>query len=120
MKKIVLLITLLPVFFGACNKADDVGPYADSVVCGVRNPAQRIPWLRARIEQAKADIVTVATYKGETYIDLYAYHWSCRSCHVYRCDGSLANISQLSPTDQQEIRNRLWAQEPVVIYKRNQ
>lgn len=119
MKNVLLLLGLMAMSVG-CQKADDVGPYADSVVCGVRNPAQRIPWLRARIEQAKADIVTVATYKGETYIDVYAYHWSCLSCHVYRCDGSLANISQLSPTDQQEVRSRLWAPEPIVIYKRNQ
>lgn len=118
--KNTLLLLMLAVSSVACQKDEAVGPYADSVVCGIRNPAQRIPWLRTRIEQLKVDVVTVATYKGETYIDLYAYHWSCRGCHVYRCDGSLVDFPQLSPTDQQEIRSRLWSKEPVVIYKRSQ
>lgn len=120
MEKAFAIAILFATLFGSCQKAQDVGPYADSVVCGVRNPAQRLPWLRTRIEQLKADIVTVATYKGETYIDLYAYHWSCRGCHVYRCDGNSANVGQLSFADQQEILSRLWSPEPVVIYKRNQ
>lgn len=119
-KKLLPLAILLTVIFGACQKDKAVGPYADSVVCGIRNPAQRIPWLRTRIEQLKVDVVTVATYKGETYINLYAYYWSCMGCHVYRCDGSSVDFSQLSPTDQQEIRSRLWSKEPVVIYKRSQ
>lgn len=119
MKNVLLLLGVMALSIG-CQKNEDVGPYADSVVCGVRNPAQRIPWLRTRIEQLKADVATVATYKGETYIDLYAYHWSCRSCHVYRCDGSLATISKLPPADQQEILSRLWSNDPVVIYKRSQ
>lgn len=74
MRKTSILTTLLIVLHGSCQKAEDVRPYADSVVCGIRNPAQNLPWLRTRIEQLKVDVVTVATYKGETYIDLYAYH----------------------------------------------
>lgn len=119
MKQWILVLTLLVLMVGCQKSADVAGPYVHTVACGTLNPAQNLPWLRDRIEQLKIDVVHAATYKGETYIDLYAYHWSCRGCHIYHCDGSLVSFSQLSPTDQQEIISHLWSKEPYILYKRN-
>ncbi|WP_080058715.1 hypothetical protein [Spirosoma aerolatum] len=121
MKRLFIGLMLVNLVTMSCRKNDaiGVGPYTTTIACGALNPAQNLPWLRSLISQFKADIVRAATYKGETYIDLYAYHWSCMGCHIYRCDGSSVDLSQLPSADREEIMSRLWSPEPYVLYKRS-
>ncbi|WP_461089539.1 hypothetical protein [Spirosoma gilvum] len=122
MKRLFIGLMLINLVTISCQKKEDslgIGPYPTTIACGTVNPSQNLPWLRSLISQLTVDVVRAATYKGETYIDLYAYHWSCMGCHIYRCDGSSVNLSQLPAADREEIMSRLWSSEPYVLYKRS-
>lgn len=111
---------LLIALTASCRQTVDpaAAPYANVSVCGVKNPAQNLLWLKAAIKVFEADIVQAGTYKSVTYITLYNYLWSCTSCHTYRCDGSLVDLFKLPRADYEGIQSAIWSPKPTILYKK--
>lgn len=117
MKKTVTYLAFI--LLCACTRQEPA-PNTTNAVCGVNDPAQNLPWLRQQIMDSGIDVVTTATYQNKTYINLYAYHWSCTTCRLYMCDGTQIEFFKLSPADQQELNKLLFSPSAQVIYKRKQ
>ena len=114
MKNIYLILIVL---LCACSRQEVV---PTSTVCGTDNPVQNLPWLRQAIFDSSVDVVPIATYQGKTYINLYAYGWTCTTCRLYECSGTKVDYYKLSAADQQELSKLLFAPEAQIIYKRKQ
>ncbi|WP_266364812.1 hypothetical protein [Tellurirhabdus rosea] len=79
------------------------------LACGVRDPLNNLPWLKAQMDDARQkkeeNITTVVAteFKGQQYIRVYKMYMSCSFCALYTCDGNPVDMSGLSTADQQAL-----------------
>lgn len=105
MKNLILFLSLL--FLLSCKEKTIS---SNLEVCGIKDPVRNLPWLKAIIEDAKAQkqddmlTVTVGKINGEIIFDCSMIYMSCIGCMAYHCDGT-----RLDPTKytQEELKDFL-------------
>lgn len=94
---VLLLFSLL-----SCDK-NDLSPENAALAysaCGVKDPANELPWLKEIIHKAEngpdkfsdAGTVQLITYQGQSYFIYQKYVMSCMACLVYDCQGNKLDI----------------------------
>lgn len=103
--KSYLLFLFLVLFFSCKDKTISSG----IEVCGVKDPIHNLPWLKAMIEDAKANkqenILTVrmGKIKDEVVFDFNLIYMSCLGCVAYHCDGSRVDPSKYTPDEMMDF-----------------
>ncbi len=83
-------------------------------VCGVKDPVRNLPWLKAKIEDAKAQkqdkilTITVGKLKGEPVLNFYLTYMSCIGCVTYHCDGSRVELSKYTQQETMDFMQTIW------------
>lgn len=87
MKHLLFLFVTISLVASSCKKEEDNEQFPD--------------WLQQKIEeviinQSFCEIceVTVTSYNGKKYYDLYCAHWSCMRCHFYDEEGNAPEWGQ--------------------------
>ncbi|GAB2797555.1 hypothetical protein GCM10027275_48800 [Rhabdobacter roseus] len=122
MKNTTILLLLLSLLF-ACRKDD---PAAELSVCGVKDPARNLPWLRDIIKEAKRkneeNITTISLVevRGQPIINYYVSYLSCIGCLSYYCDGSRVDLSTFTQAELRDYQDNLWTEsgKRVVLWPR--
>lgn len=93
MKKITLLFAIMLLVF-SCSDNDDKFEAA----CGVGNPIEKLPWLKAEIEIRESNMTDIsnylyiaqANYRAQT---VFVFEDCCPTCNtailVYNCEGEV-------------------------------
>ncbi|CAG4999236.1 hypothetical protein DYBT9275_02184 [Dyadobacter sp. CECT 9275] len=108
MKNLVLFLILFTIV--SCK---DKSPGAGVEACGVKDPAQNLPWLKDMIEQSAASKekgflkVTLVNLRGEQVFDFAVIYMSCIACQVYHCDGTRVDISKYTPAEIMELQQNV-------------
>lgn len=123
MKKALLLLMGLSLLAGACRQDKTIAASKNVQACGVKDPANNLPWLRLRISDVKQGkdatitTITMITRNNEALFQIYMSYMSCNICQLYRCDGTLLDISKFSNTEIMEIGRKLGTPtERAIIY----
>jgi hypothetical protein len=72
MNRFIIFMTLIAMLSGCSAQQDEPGLMVAN--CGVKNPAQDLPWLKEIITKAEEDKATMAhkgNYLGTIYLDTY-------------------------------------------------
>ena len=114
-----LLPILLLMLLAACQSGS-VNPEGSgkTPVCGVANPIQDLPWLKAAIEKSseKTDYctpwsVTQGRYQGQTVYSVSLTGALCCTCSgnaVYDCEGKVVLVCNLKEEAKIEDKKVVW------------
>ncbi|WP_345247783.1 hypothetical protein [Nibrella saemangeumensis] len=123
MKQAVLLLIVLGLLTGACQRDRTIAASKNIRACGVKDPANKLPWLRQKISDIKQGkdsaitTITLVTVNNQDYFNIYMSYMSCIGCLTYRCDGSQVDQSKLTNAERMEITRKLGTPaERVIIY----
>ena len=113
----------LSLLTGACRQDKTIAASKNVRACGVKDPANNLPWLRQQISDIKQGkdaaitTITLITRNNEALFQIYRSYMSCNICQLYRCDGTLLDMSKLTNTELMEIGRKLGTPtERVIIY----
>ncbi|MBC8153527.1 MAG: hypothetical protein H7Z72_11500 [Bacteroidetes bacterium] len=100
----IIAVTLIMTLLGCATSSQNQEEPSPKLICGVKNPAQDLPWLKEIITKAEEDKATGAhqgNYLGTIYVDefknqpvfmvkmmmgsggLYAYAFKCDGARLY-------------------------------------
>ncbi|GAA4446753.1 hypothetical protein GCM10023091_40480 [Ravibacter arvi] len=118
--KIFFALLLVTYTLAACKKDEAAAVSA----CGVRNPAQNLPWLKKLLDEERKNgtewglRVTAFQYKGTTYFNYNKAHMSCLLCVVHDCNGNILGIREVVPEEEyQDFMKAATGPSSVVVWK---
>ncbi|WP_345267417.1 hypothetical protein [Nibrella viscosa] len=123
MRPVALLLICLGLLTGACRQDKTIAASKNVRACGVKDPANNLPWLRQRIsdikqgKEAAITTITMITLNNQDYFNIYMSYMSCIGCLIYRCDGTQVDQSKLTNAERMEIMRKLGTPaERIIIY----
>jgi len=112
LKKVYLIIALFcTVVIGSCKKEEITSGEVEKLesACGLKDPANSLPWLKAIISKAEEDRINkthMGNYMGKIYLEKYKgqdlFYVTMMmgsgglSGYVFRCDGSIEDFNKTS------------------------
>lgn len=113
MKKATILLILCGLL--SCKKES---PLQSAAVCGVKNAAENLPWLKKRItEDPHAGVLSVyyQEVEGETVLVVQPSLSSCAYCELYTCAGERIRLEDRTEEERRRFLEALM-KEPKVLW----
>jgi hypothetical protein len=113
MKKATILLILCGLL--SCKKES---PLQSAAVCGVKNAAENLPWLKKRIREEMSGGLLSVYYQeveGETVLMVQPSLSSCAFCELYSCAGARIRLENRTEEERRRFMEALM-KEPKLLW----